>query len=357
MSNEKLVDHIIVGLGLSGAAMALQLIRRGKKVVVFDLPSDNRASMVAAGLFNPVSGKMMTKSWRADDLFPYLADFYTEAEQLTSQRFFHPGPVYIPFRSVEEQNDWTGRSVDESIMPYIGQIYTSSAFGGQVIDNLGGILLKQCGHLNVVAYLHAVRGFIQKEAVIREQMNYETLRVERDFIYCDDVRADSVIFCDGLHAKTNPLTRWMPVHPLKGETIDVRFSRELSMIYNRGVYAVPSGNGVYKVGATFERSSTPGTSATGREQLEERLKALTKVPYAVVAQNWGVRPTTRDRRPIIGQHPQHSKVFVFNGMGTKGVSQAPYFSMVLADAITRGTQIPQDVNISRFNALSSESRD
>ena len=100
MSHQKVVDHIIVGLGLAGAAMALQLIRRGKKIVVFDVQSNNRASTVAAGLFNPVSGKMMTKSWRADDLFPYLVDFYKEAERFTSQHFFHPGPIYIPDRSV-----------------------------------------------------------------------------------------------------------------------------------------------------------------------------------------------------------------------------------------------------------------
>ena len=242
-------------------------------------------------------------------------------------------------------------------MPYIGQVYTSSTYGHQVLDSLGGIMLKQSGHLNVGAYLRAMRVFIQKESDMREQLNYEVLRVDKDFIYCDDVRADSVILCDGLHAKANPLTRWMPVHPLKGETIDVRFSQALQMIYNRGVYTVPYSNGIYKVGATFERGDVPGTSTSGREQLETRLQALINISYVVVAQNWGIRPTTRDRRPVIGQHPQHSNVFVFNGMGTKGVSQAPYFSMVLAEAITRGTQIPPDVNISRFNALSSESRD
>jgi len=357
MTSQTSVDHIIVGLGLAGAAIALQLLRRGKKIAVFDIPAGNRSSSVAAGLFNPISGKMMTKSWRADDLFPYLTGFYQDAEQTTSQSFFHLRSMYIPFRSAEEQNDWTGRSADESVKRYIERIFTSSAFGDQADDKLGGILVRQCGYVHVASYLRAVRELIQRGSLMCGQMNFDSLLIDKNFVQCDDIRADSLILCDGLHARNNPITSWMPLQPLKGETIDVRFSQEPRTIYNRGVYTVPVGDGVHRVGATFERSAAPGTSAEGRALLETRLHALVKIPYQVTGHDWGLRPTTRDRRPLVGQHPQHSNVFVFNGMGTKAVSQAPYFSMVLADAITRGTQIGQDVNISRFYALSSKSRD
>ncbi|MEI9917238.1 MAG: FAD-dependent oxidoreductase [Bacteroidota bacterium] len=100
-------DYIIVGFGLAGAALALQLRKRGRSVMIYDDPKEHQASRVAAGLFNPVTGKLMQKTWQADVLFPYLFDFYKEAEEITGERFFYPTPICIPFLSIEEQNDWT----------------------------------------------------------------------------------------------------------------------------------------------------------------------------------------------------------------------------------------------------------
>ena len=46
-------DYLIVGQGLAGSCMALQLLKRGKKILVIDQPHTNSSSMVAAGMFNP----------------------------------------------------------------------------------------------------------------------------------------------------------------------------------------------------------------------------------------------------------------------------------------------------------------
>lgn len=357
MHDQRQVDHIIIGLGLSGAAVALQLARQGKTIAVFDVPRRNRASRVAAGLFNPVSGKMMTKTWKADDLFPYLTVFYQEAEQLTGQRFLHQKPLYIPFRTVEEQNAWMSDSEDAAIKPYVEKVFTSNAFGDQVADDLGGVLLRQCGYLHIGSYLQAVRDLLLKKYWLGGEMDYNKLTVHSGFIQYEHIRAGSLILCEGLHALQNPLTSWLPLRPLKGETIDVRFSEEPRAIYNRGVYAVPFGTDVYKVGATFERTAASGTSGKGREELESKLRSLVRIPYEVIGHDWGIRPTVPDRRPIVGRHPDHANVYVFNGMGTKAVSQAPFFSKVLAESLSHGSLIAQAVNISRFYTLSSKSRD
>src|SRR6478736_7266149 len=106
MSSTRKIDYIIIGQGLAGSCLALQLINRGKSVFVFDEPEKNRASLIAAGLFNPVTGKLMAKTWKADRLFSYLHSFYSEAEKLLNCRFYYPFPLYRPFISVEEQNEW-----------------------------------------------------------------------------------------------------------------------------------------------------------------------------------------------------------------------------------------------------------
>src|SRR5689334_5756148 len=106
MSLSKNIDYIIVGQGLAGSSVAVQLIKAGRKILVIDEPSRNRASLIAAGLFNPVTGKKMTKTWMADTIFPYLHKFYPDVEQMTGGSFFHSKPLYRPFVSIEEQNEW-----------------------------------------------------------------------------------------------------------------------------------------------------------------------------------------------------------------------------------------------------------
>ena len=69
------VDYLIVGLGLAGSALAWELIQRDKTVLVLDLPADQGASAVAAGLVNPVTGKFLNKAWNADIIFPFFENF------------------------------------------------------------------------------------------------------------------------------------------------------------------------------------------------------------------------------------------------------------------------------------------
>jgi glycine/D-amino acid oxidase-like deaminating enzyme len=56
------IDFLIIGQGLAGSALAYRLIKEGKKVVLLDQPEANRSSQVAAGLFNPVTGRKLVRS-------------------------------------------------------------------------------------------------------------------------------------------------------------------------------------------------------------------------------------------------------------------------------------------------------
>lgn len=50
-----------------------------------------------------------------------------------------------------------------------------------------------------------------------------------------------------------------------------------------------------------------------------------KIPYNVVEHKAGVRPSVSDRRPVLGPCKDYEQLVVFNGLGTKGVSLAPFF--------------------------------
>jgi glycine/D-amino acid oxidase-like deaminating enzyme len=159
-------------------------------------------------------------------------------------------------------------------------------------------------------------------------------------------RASKIIFCQGVQSLAGKLFSWLPIRPLKGETLSIQTDHIISSIYNRGVYVVP---GIWKVGATYQANDlTPSVTDRARLELTEKLDELITFPYEITTQSWGMRPTTPDRKPILGPHPNHQEVVIFNGLGTKGVSLAPYFSGVLAAWLENKAPINKEVDIERY---------
>jgi len=76
-----------------------------------------------------------------------------------------------------------------------------------------------------------------------------------------------------------------------------------------------------------------------------------KIPYKVINHEAAVRPTIKDRRPVIGLHPQYKSLAIFNGLGTKGVSLAPFFANNFCDYLETGKELDASVNINRFQKL------
>jgi glycine/D-amino acid oxidase-like deaminating enzyme len=361
----KNIDYIIVGFGIAGAALALQLRKRGKKVMVFDQPFENQASRVAAGLFNPVTGKLMTKTWNADKLFPYLHKFYREAEELTGAKFFYPMPICIPFANALEQNNFM---IKEGLQEYIEEIYTSRRFGDMIYDDFGGVILKNSGYIDTTKYLESVGVLLASEGSYEQHdFQHDDLSVHDDEVLYKSYVAKAIVFCEGTKVLSNPYFGWVPIRPLKGETIDIQLRRETPHIFNRGVYVVPAPSSptlaaqypgiTYKVGATYSHDISEGSTLAGKNELKEKLLGLFRTNFRMGHQTWGIRPTTPDRRPVAGNHPDHRNLLIFNGLGTKGVSLAPFYSEALSDHILGGPIIEREVNISRFYALYSKFRD
>ncbi len=348
------VDYIIVGQGLAGSAVAIQLIKLNKKIVVVNEPNANNASSVAAGLFNPITGKKMVKTWLADELFSCLHEFYREAEKLTGQGFFHSMPLYRPFISVEEQNEWMAKSAEAAFAPYIERVLMKPTFT-EVRDEFGGLLLKQCGYLDTLKYMDAVRKRIeQTNHYVEGKFDFDLLVLTDGNILYNNYRADKIIFCNGIHH--NPFFNWLPIKPLKGETLTLQASTSSSMIINRGVYLLPLPENKWRVGATYNfHDNEPGVTESSKRELQEKVNAISQFEYTTIEQQWGVRPTTPDRRPILGEHPEFKSVFIFNGLGTKGVSLAPYFSQVLIRLTENEVAVNKVVDIERYKSVYSNS--
>ena len=345
------VDYIIVGQGLAGASVALQLLRRDKRILVIDNPDRNRASRVAAGLFNPVTGKNSTRTWMAAELFSYLHKFYRDAEVLTGKKFFHEMSIYRPFASVAEQNDWMGKSTDEGIHEFVERITLQPSYGSLLHDQFGGLFLKQSGFINAAIFLDSVTELVKGRGIFwRENFDDENLKMSGDFVEYKGVKASRIIFCQGERTSSNKWFAKAPVRPLKGETLRIKIDWKKDVILNRGVYMVPENvKGEFKVGATYNfKDSLEETTSEGRKELVEKLEAFLNMPFEVLGQDWGIRPTSFDRKPLLGCHKESERLVFFNGLGTKGVTLAPYFSDMLARWLENSAPINKEVALTRY---------
>ncbi len=348
------VDYLIVGQGLAGSAIAWELLRRGKSIHVIDEPGNTRASVVAAGLFNPIAGKFMTKAWKADGVFPYMEQFYSAAEKIFNKKFLHLLPIYRPFISTEEQQQWKIRGESEELERFVLAFHEAPTFD-QVKDPFGGIEIAHSGYVNVSSWLFSVREYLLSKEILSEEYFKEEDLVEGESITYGDFRAGKIIFCNGLAGLKSKWFQWLPFKPLKGETLEIELESACPRLFNRAAYLVPSHKeNIFNVGATYQHPPfVDGPTEESRLDLKSKLEALLAVPFKILHQDWGIRPTTPDRRPLMGAHPRNKNVIIFNGLGTKGVSLAPYFAHHLADWLDGKGDLSTEVNIFRFKALYS----
>jgi len=347
-----LVDYIIVGQGIAGSILAYQLIRRNRHIVVVDQGYTNSSSDVAVGLFNPFTGRKFTKTWNAEVIFPFLHQFYPEMERDLDEQFFFPCPIFRPFRNIVEQNDWIGKSSNNAYKMFVHSIERSGQLQDVYCEH-GGVTTKMSGFVRTEKLLSASRRYIDQMAHLKEeQFDHDAIEYFEDHVVYKGIRARKIIFCSGHVASSEGAFTWLPFRPVNGEVLYLSSGVNNEAVYNRGCFITPKLDGLHRCGSTYNwRDLSTVPTAAARAEILGKLQSLVKWDVAVHDQKAGIRPATADRRPIIGQHPVKDKLIIFNGLGTKGVSLAPYYAGQLIKCLEEGKNLDKEVNIERYYSL------
>ncbi len=352
MEHNKKVDYLIVGQGIAGTILTYQLIKRNKTVAIIDNKPSDSSSRVAAGLFNPITGRKFVKTWKADELFPCLHSFYREFETYLGAKFFRTCEIFRPFENLGEQNDWDGKTANDDYKDYIEVVRDSSLFP-LVKNPHGGLLVKNGGFLDLNTMLDVARAkFSESVTVVEETFDPTALKVNDDGVEYGDIKANRLINCAGSNANMDPLFSWLPFRLVKGEVLHLQSDEKIEHIFNKGCFITPPLNGVCRAGSTYDwKDLTTKPTENGRNTIMEKLNALIKWQVEIKDHKAGIRPATLDRKPFIGVHPEFATIFVFNGLGTKGVSLAPYFSEQFVGYLEDGLKLDSEVDIKRYYSL------
>lgn len=335
-------DYLIVGQGLAGSVMALLMRKRGLDFLVVDNGNPSAASKVAAGIINPITGGKLVKSRRVDELFPHAFSFYREAERELGQTWLEDRRVDRFLPTPAERCAWRGKKDDPGLADWLAPLSRDWPEGLRAPPSDGQAAFKG-GLLHAAGFLRSTRELLEKEGrFVEGNFSWAHFRQEKETIRWGEIQARRVVFCEGHRVSGNPFFPWIPFRHAKGEILTVEWGEGgTDRIFNCGKWLVPHGDGTAKAGSTFEwRDLTETPTAKGEEEILAGLSPILKKPLMVLDRRAGIRPVARDTLPVVGIHPGHPRLAIFNGLGAKGVLAAPFYAEQLLSHLEDG--IPPD---------------
>lgn len=344
------IDVLIVGQGLAGSLLYHELEKRMLSACVISSSQIPAATKVAAGMVNPLVFKRVVPSWMAVETYPIMYQTYAEIEAKLGKKLFYELPI-LKLIGEKELDWWLERSKDPAVSKFIDSIEEYPKYIG-IQDYRACAKIRQCGYLDAASFLIHYRNYLTTAGkLLDEVFSYEQLKINDNRILYKSIRCNKLVFCEGVHAMKNPFFKHVVFYPTKGEVLSFEDNNlEFDAIINKDVFIMPR-SGSFLSGSTYIRSDlTWDPSLEGRDQIINKLsKILNKNPTKITLQA-GVRPTIKDRRPVLGLHPKHQNIGIFNGLGTKGVSLAPYFANIMAELISANNveRIHQEFDSSRF---------
>lgn len=345
------IDYLIVGQGLAGTALGWHLRERGAHILILDREEKVTSSKIAAGIMTPVTGMRMVKSWRIDELWPYAKAFYRRLEKKLGAVFFHETPIVRLFKSKEEVELWAKRVQEERAI--IGDYFREGAAldfrGTRVVAPFGGFEMRNCGYVDVPRFLDLSRNAFVKAGMFRGG-EFDEARIDpraEDIVWEGILVRKGVILCVGFEARASRYFDWVPFKAAKGEILTVELDGVAEdRILNRGNWLLPLGGGRFRTGTTYEwkRLDNEPTEAARRE-IEANLKELVDAEHRVVGHEAAVRPIVNESKVLLGRHPAYPSLGFFNGLGSKGVLNAPFFADRFAAHLEEGAPIEAEIDL------------
>ncbi len=344
-----IVDYIIIGCGLAGISFCQQLKKNQKSFVVFD-DASQQSSTVAGGLYNPVILKRFTPVWKSKEQLDIALPMYKEIEEELGIEIDYKIPVLRLFNSIEEQNNWFAAADKEGLKDWLSTKIIGNT-NNSINANFGFGEVLHTGRIDTTKLIERYKRELNKEnRFFPNSLDYDQLKFHKDFVGYNSIKAKHIIFAEGFGLKKNPYFRHLPLTGTKGELLVIHApDLQLNVVLKSTAFLIPLANDQYIVGATYNWTDKTNTiTPEAQEELLNKLNKFMSCDYEVIDHIAAVRPTVKDRRPLVGSHKTFGNAYVLNGLGTRGVMIAPYIAQQLFDHIENGMSLDEEIDIRRF---------
>lgn len=327
-------DILILGQGLAGTLLAWELERAGVGFSLIDPGHDSAATIAAAGIINPITGRRLVPSWRIGTLLPAARAVYRDLEAELGVPLWRELRVRRLFADERERATWREKGARGDLAPFAGAA------------DAEGFWIEPAARVDLGALLGAAR---------RRWLAMGRLRVES--VDAADPAAvpaghACVIDCTGRAATRSEAFRFVPWEFSHGEILELAVAGLApDVVLNRRHWIVPVGAGAAWVGATHTpgvREAAPTSAA--RRALEASARELLGEthPFVVTGQRAGVRVNLPDKRPVAGRHPSSPRLGLCNGLGAKGALWSPLLARQWVQHLTTGAAFDPEIDVARF---------
>ena len=341
----KNVDYIIVGDGYAALFFAHQLIKNKKSFVIF---SEGRkgASHVSAGIVNPLVLKKFTTFWLAQEQIDFLQETLNEIEKYTGTNYLIEENIHRIFHDEQEKALWLAKCETEELKSFLNPVFKTL----ETIKNPHGTgSVNKSARINVDWFFKGFNTYFNDNGLlVVERFDYSRLAPDT----YKDYHFKNVIFCEGMGVKDNPYFSEIPVIPNKGHHLKVKLSEQFNHQYSlkKKHFLFPLNKGIHYYGGTYDPNERPYEIDDFKtEELIAGLAEFYPHEFQVEDVNFGFRPTVKDRRPILGNHPEHQNFYVYNGLGARGILNGCYFAKELFEHIEKGKALMPEVDLKRFS--------
>ncbi|XHX80780.1 MAG: glycine oxidase ThiO [Stenomitos frigidus ULC029] len=339
-------DVLIVGGGVIGLSIALELRLRGATVTVLTRNFNEAASHAAAGMLAPqaekiLPGAMLELCLRSRSLYP---DWAQKLEALTglATGFWACG-ILAPMYEEEAPFNQTGSTAALTPAQWLDRVALQQHQPGLSPEVIGGWWYPDDAQVDNRLLTKALRTAVGDAGVAwREPMTVQKILQQGDRVIGVQT-ADGTIQAAHYILATGAWSQDLlpiPVQPRKGQMVSVRVptgqDRSLrSVLFGSEIYIVPRQDGRIVIGATSEAVGfTPANTPEGVQALLERAIRLYPALRDFPLQEfwWGFRPATPDELPLLGASP-YSNLTLATGHYRNGILLAPVTAQLLVDRI------------------------
>ena len=364
-------DIAIIGAGINGSATAFELVKSGKKVIMFDMNSIAGGGSGAAGAF--VSPKF-SKSGELKELlhtaFEYSMAFYEREfpHLLTKAPLLH----IAKDESDEEILQVYKKSTQLELQNISDEVMLSLSEESKLKENIS----INAGVVNAESLCNAmckgVRFVKEKVEFLEYGDNAWTLN--------ETYTAKEVVLATGAYEKLIK-EPYIQLRGVWGHRIDIKTTTSNDYSIHQFVSISPSKDGILAIGATHnvhyhpQTATEPYSIEEGRAELLEKASRTLKLENIEVIKDYtGLRSGSFDYMPIVGslvmsqetlanknirfkvkkpdisEYSYYPNLYMINGSGGYGFVLAPYLAKILSENILSAKKINERLQVARFFA-------
>ncbi len=348
-------DILIIGGGIIGLAIAVELKQRGATVTVVTRNFQEGATLAAAGMLAPFSeslpiGPMLDLGLWSHSLYP---QWCTKLEQMTGVATdYWPCGFLAPVYEETAENHQQQLSNKTGVADWLDKDTIHCYQSGLSSEVVGGWWYPEDAQVVPRALSKALRVAAQEWGVeLREGITVEAIQQHNRLVSgirtsAGELHADHYVLATG--AWSNQLLP-LPVAPKKGQMLSVKATQNSQhplplqrVLHGSDVYLVPRRDGRILIGATVEDVGwqPDNTTAGIHRLLKSAIRLYPEIQHWSIHECWwGFRPATPDQFPILGTGPCQN-LSLATGHYRNGILLAPVTALLLADLIEKQKSDP-----------------